>query len=126
MTYVVALLDDLLFGSRLEAALAAAGHEVELVPHEPSLRERLAAAPAPQETVLVVDLTREDLDGSSLLEALAGEGRLVGLGGTLGFFAHVDTDVRERAEEAGFDIVVPRSRIAREAPALIERLGAPS
>ena len=126
MTYVVALLDDLLFGSRLQAALAAAGHEVELVRHEPSLRERLAAAPAPQETVLVVDLTREDLDGSSLLEALAGEGRLVGLGGTLGFFAHVDTAVRERAEEAGFDIVVPRSRIAREAPALIERLGAPS
>src|SRR5437764_122638 len=62
----------------------------------------------------------------ALLETLAGEGRLAGLGGTLGFFAHVDTEVRERAEEAGFDLVVPRSRIAREAPTLVERLSSTS
>jgi hypothetical protein len=42
---------------------------------------------------------------------------------TLGFYAHVDADARERAQQAGFDLVVPRSRMAREAPQLIERLG---
>ena len=126
MARVLALIDDLLFGSRLQGSLAAAGHDVELISDEPALRERIAAAPAPHDTVLVVDLTSEQLDGTSLLEALAGEGRLAALGGTLGFFAHVDTDVRERAEEAGFDLVVPRSRIAREAPTLVERLSSTS
>src|SRR2546421_11381212 len=116
MTYVVALLDDLLFGSRLQAALAAAGHEVELVPHEPSLRERLAAAPAAQETGLVIDLTRDDMDGSSLLEALAAEGGPVGPGGTLGFFAHVGTDGGQRAEEAGVSTVGPPPRPAPGGP----------
>jgi len=29
---------------------------------------------------------------------------------------------RERAEQAGFDLVVPRSRMAREGAVLIERL----
>jgi CheY-like chemotaxis protein len=124
MARVLALVDDLLFGSRLQGTLAAAGHEVELISDEPGLRERIAAAPAPPDTILVVDLTSEQLDGASVLEALAGEGRLGGLGGTLGFYAHVDMAARERAEEAGFDLVVPRSRVAREAPALIERLRA--
>ena len=43
----------------------------------------------------------------------------------LGFYAHVDQDTRRRAEEAGFDLVVPRSRMNREGPALVERLLAP-
>ena len=33
----------------------------------------------------------------------------------LGFYSHVEQDVRQRAEAAGFDRVVPRSRMAREA-----------
>jgi hypothetical protein len=41
---------------------------------------------------------------------------------TLAFYSHVEADVRARATEAGFDLVVPRSRMAREGPALVERL----
>ena len=40
----------------------------------------------------------------------------------LGFYSHVEQDVRRRAEEAGFDRVVPRSRMAREPAALVEAL----
>ena len=36
--------------------------------------------------------------------------------------APLEQDVRRRAEEAGFERVVPRSRMAREAPALVESL----
>ena len=41
---------------------------------------------------------------------------------TLGFYSHVETDVRERALGCGFDMVVPRSRMAREGAALVEKL----
>jgi hypothetical protein len=34
----------------------------------------------------------------------------------------VDADTRRRAEAAGFDLVVPRSRMAREGAALVDRL----
>ena len=71
--------------------------------------------------MLVVDLTSEDLDGASILESLAGEGMLAGMR-TLAFYSHVDVHVRERAELAGFDLVVPRSRMAREGPELVARL----
>jgi len=40
----------------------------------------------------------------------------------LGFYSHVDVETRRRAEAAGFDLVVPRSRMARELPDLLAGL----
>jgi hypothetical protein len=40
----------------------------------------------------------------------------------LGFYSHVDVETRRKAEESGFDLVVPRSRMAREMPALVDSL----
>ena len=73
--------------------------------------------------VLVVDLTNEDLDCAALLESLSAGQDLAGIR-TLAFYSHVDVRTRERAEQAGFDAVVPRSRMPREGPQLIERLAA--
>jgi hypothetical protein len=100
MARVALLCPDLLFGSRLRSALAAAGHEV--------------VAPDAEADVQLVDLTT-DVDGR--LGALRA-GELP----TLAFYAHVEQDVRRRAEAAGADRVVPRSRMARDAAALVESL----
>ena len=121
MARVVALVPDLLFGSQVQGMLAAAGNEVELVGDEHRVRDRLGDADAPAVAVLVVDLTSDALDGPALVEALAGEGALARTR-TLGFYAHVDVSARERAEQAGFDLVVPRSRMAREGAELVRRL----
>jgi hypothetical protein len=131
MARVLALVPDLLFGSRLQGALTAAGQEVELIGDEDRLRERLADADADAENdtdagaapaaVLIVDLTDQDLDGAGILESLSGQGLLEGIR-TLGFYSHVDSGTRERAEQAGFDQVVPRSRMARESGELVTRL----
>ncbi|MDQ6810466.1 MAG: hypothetical protein M3Z95_01025 [Actinomycetota bacterium] len=121
MARVLALVPDLLFGSRVQGALSSAGHEVELIADASRLHARLCDAPLQAGTVLIVDLTGEDLDGSGLRESLLLEGKLAGVA-TLAFYSHVDTPVRERAERAGFDLVVPRSRMSREGPALVARL----
>lgn len=123
MARVLALVPDLLFGSRVQGALTAAGHEVELIGDEGRLRERLGDGTAPAAAVLVVDLTDAGLDGSGIVEALLGEDGLRGVR-TLAFYSHVDAPVRERAERAGFNLVVPRSRMAREGAELVTRLTA--
>jgi DNA-binding NarL/FixJ family response regulator len=123
MARVLALVPDLLFGSRVQGALTAAGHDVELVGDEVKLRERLADTGLPGAAVVVVDLTDEELDGASVLESLSHEGGLA-RSRTLAFYSHVDAAARERAERAGFDLVVPRSRMAREGPELVARLAA--
>ncbi len=110
MARVVALIPDLLFGSRVLADLSGAGHEVQLV----SALAGPAGLPVDVD-VLVVDLTDERLQGADLAKALDGPR-------TLGFYSHVDTATRERAVDAGFDLVVPRSRMAREGAKLVTRL----
>ncbi len=121
MARVLALVPDLLFGSRLQGALVAGGDEIELIADEARLRARLADASAPSADVLLVDLTDAELDGSGIVEALGSAGELAGIR-TLGFYSHVDAPARERAEDAGFDLVVPRSRMARDGVALVAGL----
>lgn len=111
-----------MFGSRLHSALTAAGHEVELIPAEPALRERLAGSDHDTKA-LIVDLTDERLDGAAVLGSLRAEGRLEGIR-TLAFYSHVDLQAREDAAAADFDLAVPRSRMAREAAGLVGDLTA--
>jgi CheY-like chemotaxis protein len=118
MARVAALVPDLLFGSKVKAALEAAGHEVDLISGAVEAWDEVGGI-----DVLVVDLTANDVDGIELFETLATGGELHGVR-TLGFFAHVQPEVRERALAAGFDQVVPRSRMAREGAALVDGLAA--
>lgn len=100
MARVALLCPDLLFGSKVEGALRAAGHEV--------VRDTDGA------DLLVLDLTDQ------------AEERLAGLPPArppvLAFYSHVEPDVRRRAEQAGVELVVPRSRMNREGPALVDGL----
>ena len=117
MARVAALIPDLLFGSKVQASLEAAGHEVDLISGDVEAWDEVGGI-----DVLVVDLTA-DLDGIGLVETLAMGGELHDVR-TLGFFAHVQPEVRDRALAAGFDQVVPRSRMAREGADLVGRLAA--
>lgn len=121
MARVLVLSADLLFGSRVQGELTAAGDDVELVASGARLDDRLADAAAAVPDVLVVDLTDERLDGAAIVRALLDDGRAGSLR-TLGFYSHVDVQARELAEQAGFDLVVPRSRMAREGAVLVAGL----
>lgn len=113
MARVVAFIPDLMFGSRVQADLTGAGHDVALVGSAEAVRGRLATA-----DVLVVDLTDDASVRTGLVEGLGDLGKTR----RLAFYSHVDVAVRKRAEAAGFDLVVPRSRMAREGASLVERL----
>ena len=116
MARVAALIPDLLFGSKVQSALQTAGHEVDLITGELEAWDEVGGI-----DLLVIDLTSPDINGVELFETLAAGGELHEVR-SLGFFAHVEPEVRERALQAGFDLVVPRSRMAREGAQLVEGL----
>src|SRR4051812_7995143 len=95
MARVAVVVPDLLFGSRVQGGVQAAGHELVAAEADPDL--------------VIADVEVVDPAG------VAGPRRL-------GFYPHVQPELKKRAEDAGFDMVVPRSRIARELPDLVERL----
>jgi DNA-binding NarL/FixJ family response regulator len=109
---------DLLFGSNVQGMLAAAGQEVELVADASAFRDALVAA-AP--VVVIVDLTDEALQGVQTVTGMREEHLLGGIP-VVGYYSHVEPGVRELALAEGFDLVVPRSRMARECPQLIEQV----
>jgi hypothetical protein len=98
MARVALVCPDLLFGSNVEGALRAAGHDVAR--HDSS-------ASVGEADVMVVDLNAIDA------------GPLPGMP-SVGFYSHVDQETRRRAVDAGYDVVVPRSRMARETAAVVE------
>ena len=112
MARVVAFIPDLLFGSNVLGALGAAGHETALVSDQEGLRRELPSADA-----LVVDLTADAGERIEQVNAVPRAGVRA-----LAFYSHVEADVRAQAEQAGFDLVIPRSRMAREGAALVTRL----
>ena len=107
MARIIAFIPDLLFGSGVVSALQGAGHQVEL-------RSQLQGAAGAD--LLIVDLTADPEQRIAEVERMQGAATPV-----LAFYSHVESEVRARAQKAGFDLVVPRSRMAREGVALTER-----
>jgi hypothetical protein len=107
----VAFVPDLLFGSNVVGMLQAAGHDPVLVSSAADLAGALDGV-----DVLIVDLTSDADERIAAVEALQARPP------TLAFYAHVEHEVRARAQAAGFELVVPRSRMARAGAELVSEL----
>jgi len=104
MARVLAVVPDLMLSSRVSGMLGAAGHDVKVV----------ASVPAPEGfeyDLVVCDLEAVDPAAISNLPAPS-----------IGFYSHVDVETRDEGRDAGLDLVIPRSRMARELPDLAARL----
>ena len=76
--------------------------------------------------VLARSVAEAPLDGAELIVAdleVANPEELTAAGPpVLGYYSHVDVDTKKAADAAGIDLAVPRSRMARELPALVDGL----
>jgi hypothetical protein len=102
MARIAAVVADLMLASRVRTSLEASGHEVE---QDSALPDELDG----------IDLVVADLDVVAP-EAL-GELEVP----VIGFYQHTDVDTKTRADEAGLTQAIPRSRMVRELPELVER-----
>jgi hypothetical protein len=102
MARIASLVGDLMLASRVRTSLEASGHEVE---QDTELPDELDG----------IDLLVADLDAVPP-EQLAELGVPV-----IGFYQHTDVDTKARADEAGLAMAVPRSRMVRELPELVEQ-----
>jgi CheY-like chemotaxis protein len=117
MAHIVVLVIDGELGAELAAEAGAAGHDVDVCASE---AEVWNACEKPAD-LLIIDASSDAVDGVTLVDSMLAGGELRGVR-TLALYADADPVAKERAQEVGFDIILPRSRMDAEGAQLVERL----
>ena len=117
MRRVVAVVPDLLFLTRIAGTARAAGIELIPVAAGDAAAARCAAEPP---DLIVLDLTGPG--ALPLAAALRDDPRTAAVP-VVGFYPHVDQELRERAVAAGVGRALPRSAFVRGLAAILSGTG---
>jgi PleD family two-component response regulator len=112
---VISVVDDMFFASKIRAVAEAAGVEISF---PRSVDAVVSKARETKPGLIVVDLHNQRIDPVVLARELKSNEDLRDIR-LLGFFSHVQTDLKTSALSAGFDEVIPRSVFARDLPNIL-------
>jgi PleD family two-component response regulator len=113
---VLIAVDDLFFASKIRAAAESLGVEFDKARTVESVLDK---ARANRPSLIFADLHSERCDAVALAQALKADADLRDVP-LVGFFSHVQTELRDRALAAGFDQALPRSVFTQRLARLIE------
>ena len=116
---VIAAVDDMFFASKIRAVAEHLGVNVRFVR---SAEEALEAARADQPSLIIADLHAQKCEPFNLAGQLKMDEtmRAVPL---LGFFSHVQTELQQRAQQAGYDRIMPRSAFSKNLAEILREAG---
>ena len=112
---ILAVLDDLMFMSKIRSAAGAIGLDVRFAK---SSAHALADVRAQQPALVIVDLDNPRTDPIATIAAIKQDAAVAGVP-TLGFVSHVHADLVEAARRAGADQVLARSAFAAQLPEIL-------
>jgi CheY-like chemotaxis protein len=113
---VLAIVDDLLLGSKIRASADGAGRSVTFVRGRGA--DVLAEIRAKQPALVIFDLDGTALDPIGAIRAIKAQEDLRGLR-VIGFVSHVHTERIAEARSAGIDVVLARSAFFSSLPTLL-------
>lgn len=109
------MLEDLLFTVKISDAAKRAGLEVKFVRSE---ADAIASAQA-NPLLMIIDLNCGSVDPVDLISKLkSGDTAKVQL---IGFVSHVQGELKQRAHDAGCDMVLARSAFSQNLPQILKR-----
>lgn len=113
---VLAVLNDLFFSVKLTDAAKRSGLALELVTDPQQVLDKAREKPA----LIIFDLNFEAADPLKLVGQLKGspETKRIGL---IGYLSHVQVELKQRAQEAGCDMVLARSAFSQNIPQIFKR-----
>lgn len=117
---VLVAVTDLVFLAAIRRAAEERG--LSVVPVR-DVAELLDRAPRERPAMIIFDLMDRRMDVWAALDVLKADDQLKGIP-TVGFFAHVHTEVKEHARRAGCDRVLPRSAFLTQLPQLLAEAAA--
>jgi len=113
---VLAVVSDLFFSVKINDAAKRAGMTVEFVKDE---KDALAKAQT-KPTLIILDLNFESANPIDLISKLKANDELKNIS-LIGFLSHVQGELKQKAHEAGCDIVLARSAFSQNLPQILKR-----
>jgi len=113
---IVAVMNDLFFSATINEIAKRFGMTVEFVKNQELAFEKVKSKPA----IVIFDLNCAEADPIGLLRKIKGDAEFKGIP-VIGFVSHVQTALKQKAQETGCDVVLARSAFAQNLPALLER-----
>ena len=112
---VIAIVDDLFFASKIRGTAEALQIAVSFPRHADGVKEVIQRN-SPE--LIICDLHSQRFDLLGMAKTLKSDPATRNIP-LVGFFSHVETDLKRAAEDAGFDRVVPRSLFTSELPSIL-------
>jgi CheY-like chemotaxis protein len=112
---VLAIMSDLFFSVKINDAAKKLGTSAEFVKDKTLALEKAKLKPP----LIILDLNCDSADPLGLIAGIKANPETAGIP-MIGFVSHVQTQLRQRAQDLGCDTVVARSVFAQNLPAMLE------
>lgn len=118
---IFAFVDDLFFLAKIQETARKMNVKVDFVKSDKDLMERLQQNGEEKPSLIIFDLNNNSVKPLTLIPKLKSKMKK----GTsiIGFLSHVQGDLKQKAHEAGCDMVLPRSAFSQNLPQLLRRHG---
>ena len=113
---ILAVLEDLLFTVKINDVAKRNGLDVEFVKSERDAIDKAKTNPL----LIILDLNSRAVDALKLIGELKSDDSTRKIS-VIGYVSHVQGELKQKAHEAGCDIVMARSAFSQNLPVLLKR-----
>lgn len=110
------MLADLFFTVKINESARRAGLPIEFVKSEKDALDRAQAKPA----LIIIDLNFAGIDPLALVIKLKANAATKAIN-VIGYLSHVQGELKQKAQETGCDMVLPRSALSKNLPQILQR-----
>jgi len=114
---ILAVVDDLLFTVKISDAAKRVGLDVEFLKSE---RDVLDKAANEKPLLIIMDLNSNSVEPLKLISKLKAHGDLKKIS-LIGYLSHVQGELKQKAHEAGANIVMARSAFSQNLQQILKR-----
>jgi CheY-like chemotaxis protein len=121
-TRIFCLIDDLFFLAKIQEVARKLNVKVEFIKSEKELEEKEGQENGDRPSLIIVDLNSNSIKPLPVISKLRSKFKKPT--SIVGFVSHVQGDLKVKAQDAGCDVVMPRSAFSQNLPNILRRHGA--
>lgn len=118
---IIAVLDDLFFSSKIREAAKTLDIDLEFIKKPDGFKEQISSE---KPSLIIFDLNSRAGTPLEIIKTIKSTSELKHIP-VIGFLSHVQIELKEEADRAGCDLVIPRSRFSKDLRQILRKYSIP-